>query len=163
MSALSSLETALYEEPSVEVHVETSPPRPQFRLVTGPPQPDQLTLRRAPRQEQDHRRPGQRRPIEREHVPVRLTRRGRLVASILAVGLAAVVLTVISIAAPGGAQAANHGRQGAGYQGMREIVVQPGQTLWSIAAKVEPSADPRLVSRTGTSSRWPRTTWPWSR
>jgi len=28
---------------------------------------------------------------------------------------------------------------------MRQIVVQPGQTLWSIAAKVAPSADPRLV------------------
>jgi hypothetical protein len=28
------------------------------------------------------------------------------------------------------------------YQGMTQIVVQPGQTLWSIAAAVDPSADP---------------------
>jgi LysM repeat protein len=28
---------------------------------------------------------------------------------------------------------------------MREIVVRPGQTLWSIASAAEPSADPRVV------------------
>jgi LysM repeat protein len=28
---------------------------------------------------------------------------------------------------------------------MHEIVVRPGQTLWSIAAAAEPSADPRVV------------------
>jgi hypothetical protein len=28
---------------------------------------------------------------------------------------------------------------------MARIVVQPGQTLWSIATRADPSADPRLV------------------
>jgi hypothetical protein len=28
---------------------------------------------------------------------------------------------------------------------MRQIVVQPGQTLWSIAVAAAPSADPRVV------------------
>jgi LysM repeat protein len=28
---------------------------------------------------------------------------------------------------------------------MTQIVVRPGQTLWSIAAAAEPSADPRIV------------------
>jgi LysM repeat protein len=28
---------------------------------------------------------------------------------------------------------------------MRQVVVQPGQTLWSIASAAEPSADPRGV------------------
>ena len=28
---------------------------------------------------------------------------------------------------------------------MHQIVVQPGQTLWSIASAAEPSADPRSV------------------
>ena len=32
-----------------------------------------------------------------------------------------------------------------GDEGMHKIVVQPGQTLWSIASRAEPSADPRLV------------------
>jgi hypothetical protein len=77
--------------------------------------------------------------------PVRLTRRGRAVVAALAVVAATVAVTVASMAAAGGAQAANHGRPGAGYAGLRQVVVQPGQTLWSIAEQVEPSADPRLV------------------
>jgi len=60
------------------------------------------------------------------------------------VGLTVAVL-LITLAASGGAQATNHGQAGAGYRGMREIVVQPGQTLWSIASAAEPSADPRAV------------------
>ena len=28
---------------------------------------------------------------------------------------------------------------------MHQVVVQPGQTLWSIAAAAEPAADPRTV------------------
>ena len=52
---------------------------------------------------------------------------------------------LISLLVSGGAQATNHGRARAGYQGMHKIVVQPGQTLWSIASTAEPSADPRTV------------------
>jgi Tfp pilus assembly protein FimV len=52
---------------------------------------------------------------------------------------------LISLLASGGAQATNHGQQRAGYQDMREIVVRPGQTLWSIASAAEPSADTRVV------------------
>ena len=62
----------------------------------------------------------------------------------VAVMLATVALTIVSMSLSG-AQAANHGRAGAGYQGMRQIVVQPGQTLWSIATQAEPSSDPRQV------------------
>jgi hypothetical protein len=80
-----------------------------------------------------------------ERSPVRLTRRGRLVAAALAVLVATVAVTVLGMAMAGGAQASNHGRDGAGYQGMHQIVVQSGQTLWSIALRAEPSADPRLV------------------
>jgi LysM domain len=77
-------------------------------------------------------------------VPLRLTRRGRIVVGFAAAVLATLALTIGSMALSG-AQAANHGRAGAGYQGMRQIVVQPGQTLWSIASTAEPSADPRQV------------------
>jgi hypothetical protein len=76
---------------------------------------------------------------------LRLTRRGRaVVASTLATAAAAVAALVVMTAAAG-AQASDHGRGGGGYAGMREIVVRPGQTLWSIAATAEPSADPRVV------------------
>jgi hypothetical protein len=80
-----------------------------------------------------------------ESAPLRLTRRGRLVVGVFAVLLATVALSVIATAAAGRAQASNHGRDGAGYQGMHQIVVQPGETLWTIASQAEPSADPRQV------------------
>jgi LysM domain len=76
--------------------------------------------------------------------PLRLTRRGRMVLGVLAAVLATAVITVASMALSG-AQAASHGRPDGGYAGLHQIVVQPGQTLWSIASKAAPSADPRQV------------------
>lgn len=66
---------------------------------------------------------------------VRLTRRGRLVivifALLLIAGLAAALSTAARAAARGGpAQVA---------------VVQPGDTLWSVAARSRPSDDPYAV------------------
>jgi hypothetical protein len=78
-------------------------------------------------------------------LPLRLTRRGRVVVAVLAVTVIAAVSLVIGLAAAGGAEAANHGQPRAGYQGMHEVVVQSGQTLWSIASAAEPGADPRDV------------------
>jgi len=58
--------------------------------------------------------------------------------------VAATVLLWLSLA--GGAQASSHGQPAsAGYLGMTQVVVRPGQTLWSLAATAEPSADPRIV------------------
>jgi hypothetical protein len=77
--------------------------------------------------------------------PIRLTRRGRaVVAAIVVTGLTIAAL-LVTVLASGGAQATNHGQARAGYQGMHEIVVQPGQTLWSIALAAEPTADTRIV------------------
>lgn len=77
--------------------------------------------------------------------PVRLTRRGRMVVATLAVLALTAAVLAATLAASGGAQATSHGQARDGYRGMREIVVQPGQTLWSIASAAEPSADPRVV------------------
>jgi len=85
------------------------------------------------------------RPRRPEAPPLRLTRRGRLVVGVFAVLLATVVLSVVAMAAAGRAQASNHGRDGGGYQGMHQIVVRPGETLWTIASQAEPTADPRQV------------------
>jgi LysM domain len=74
--------------------------------------------------------------------PVRLTSRGRAVVIGLAFAAAVAVCTLL---ATGGAAAASHGSPGAGYQGMHQIVVRPGQTLWSIASAAEPTADPQSV------------------
>ena len=76
---------------------------------------------------------------------LRLTRRGRLVVAALIIAAVTVAALLITLLASGGAQATNHGQARAGYAGMHKIVVQPGQTLWSIASTAEPSADPRTV------------------
>lgn len=77
--------------------------------------------------------------------PVRLTRRGRRVVGGLAVAAAALAAFLLSLALSGGALASSHGSAGSPLQGMRQVVVQPGQNLWSLAAQAEPGADPRLV------------------
>ena len=79
-------------------------------------------------------------------LPMRLTRRGRVVVGTLAavatVGLAA----LIWLAVAGRAEAAGHVRPGTpAAHSMLRVVVRPGDTLWSIAAKADPSADPRIV------------------
>jgi hypothetical protein len=76
---------------------------------------------------------------------LRLTRRGRIVVAALVLAGVTTAALLITLLASGGAQATNHGPARAGYQGMHQVVVQPGQTLWSIAAAAEPTADPRTV------------------
>ena len=67
---------------------------------------------------------------------------------ILAAMAVAAVLTPILLAFTTGAQAANHGAPPAAVRAsMRQLVVQPGQSLWSIAAEAEPAADPRVVTQ----------------
>jgi hypothetical protein len=81
-----------------------------------------------------------------EPAPLRLTRRGRRVVAVLAMLVALGAATLIWAAAAGGAQASGRDvPRGSGYGGMTQVVVQPGQTLWSIAAAAEPSASPWTV------------------
>ncbi len=68
---------------------------------------------------------------------VRLTRRGRLV--VLMGVLAPVFGIVMLIGAPAASTDQTHHPEG------RTVVVEPGDTLWDIAASVAPSEDPRDV------------------
>ena len=75
-----------------------------------------------------------------EPVPLRLTERGRrAVASLsIAIGLSIAAATVVTVQlgdADGGLELA----------GSSTVVVQPGDTLWSIAEAVAPEEDPRAV------------------
>jgi LysM domain-containing protein len=79
------------------------------------------------------------------HTPLRLTVRGRAVVAVLAVTVLSAVVLLLTTLVSGHAQATNQGEPRGGYQGMHQIVVRPGQTLWSIAAAAEPSADARNV------------------
>jgi hypothetical protein len=75
-------------------------------------------------------------------VPLRLTRRGRVVVAVLA----ALLVTVISLLAAGAAQATNHALSpGATRQNLVQVVVRPGQNLWSVAESTDPDQDTRAV------------------
>jgi hypothetical protein len=63
----------------------------------------------------------------------------------MAVAAAVAIALLLSLTLAGGALASSHGAAGAGYRGMRRAVVEPGQTLWSIASAAQPKGDPRLV------------------
>jgi hypothetical protein len=77
---------------------------------------------------------------------LRLTRRGRRVVAGFGVLVALVAVTVIWISAAGSVQASSGGpAPGSPYRGLTQIVVRPGQTLWSIAAAAEPSGNPWAV------------------
>jgi nucleoid-associated protein YgaU len=70
--------------------------------------------------------------------PVRLTRRGRLVLVVLAVLVVAGLVVAGATAAQASGPASAHG-------GDSRVFVQPGDTLWSIALRTDPGADPQAV------------------
>lgn len=103
-------------------------PYPKRRSEAGPqePQPQQSVATR----------PG----------PIRLTRRGRIVVgTVIGIGVTALA-AVIWLAVAGQAQASGNAEFGRSAGGtVARIVVKPGQTLWGIAALVDPGADPRVI------------------
>jgi hypothetical protein len=85
------------------------------------------------------------RPAERTR-RTRLTRRGRRVLWAAVILLLVAVITPLLLAVASGAQASSHGLPPSAVRaGMRQVVVKPGQSLWSVALNAEPKADPRVV------------------
>lgn len=74
--------------------------------------------------------------------PIKLTRRGRLVLSTLsfATMLAISLFSLLGIATSS-ANASNEATNST----ITQIVVAPGETLWTIAARINPENDPRAV------------------
>ena len=74
--------------------------------------------------------------------PIKLTRRGRLVLSTVSFG-AMLAISLVSLfgIATSSAKASNEESNSTTTQ----IVVAPGETLWTIAARVNPEIDPRAV------------------
>jgi len=74
--------------------------------------------------------------------PLRLTRRGRVVVTVAA----ALLVSVISLLAAGVAQATNDGPSPrAARQNLVQVIVRPGQSLWSVAESADPGQDTRAV------------------
>jgi hypothetical protein len=73
---------------------------------------------------------------------LRLTRRGRAVlAAILFLAVIATV-TVLRAGTAGGSEPSGRDTPARSpYSGMTQVVVRPGQTLWSVAAAAEPAAN----------------------
>ena len=74
-------------------------------------------------------------------VPLRLTRRGRVVIAVAA----ALLLTALSLVIAASAQATNHPQSSRGAQHLIQVTVRPGQSLWSVAENADPGADTRAV------------------
>jgi LysM repeat protein len=79
---------------------------------------------------------------ETANPPLRLTRRGRVVVAVAA----ALVLAALSLVIASTAQATNHPVSArAAQQGLAQVTVHPGQSLWSVAESADPAADTRVV------------------
>jgi hypothetical protein len=74
--------------------------------------------------------------------PLRLTRRGRVVIAIAA----ALLVTMVSLLLAAVAQATNNGPSPhAARQNLVQVIVRPGQSLWSVAESADPDQDTRAV------------------
>jgi multidrug efflux pump subunit AcrA (membrane-fusion protein) len=74
--------------------------------------------------------------------PIKLTRRGRMLVSTMSfAAMLAISLVSLFGIATASAKASNEASSSATTQ----IVVAPGETLWTIAARVNPEIDPRAV------------------
>jgi LysM repeat protein len=73
--------------------------------------------------------------------PLRLTRRGRVVVAVAA----ALLLAALSLVIAASAQATNHPVPRTAQQGLAQVTVRPGQSLWSVAENADPDADTRVV------------------
>ena len=79
--------------------------------------------------------------------PLRLTRRGRAVLAAVVAAAAVLLIAVLAFAATGTAQAANRlpSPGNPGNQNLAQVVVGPGESLWSVAESADPDQDTRLV------------------
>ena len=115
---------------------------PAVRHAVLVPRPDTPGLRRDTPAAQSGQSGQSGRSRDTPVAPLRLTRRGRVVAATAA----ALLVTVVSLFLAGVAQATNNGPSSpAARQNLVQVVVHPGQSLWSVAESADPDQDPRAV------------------
>jgi len=116
---------------------------------TAPLDPPAPAPSQVPRPQPSREQAGRPRPArdqatrpETANPPLRLTRRGRVVVAVAA----ALVLAALSLVIASAAQATNHPVSArAAQQGLAQVTVHPGQSLWSVAESADPAADTRVV------------------
>lgn len=124
---------------SVEVPAAVRPPAPRAGAV--PSSPAERAGDSAPSAVRPASAP-LRRPIVPGPAGLRLTRRGRAVVVAALILAAVAIVTVLRTSAAGGSEPSARGASARSpYSGMTQVVVRPGQTLWSVAAAAEPSAN----------------------
>src|SRR5689334_5040234 len=102
--------------------------------------PDPQQTVPAPRRDTPAARSG--RPRDTPVAPLRLTRRGRVVVALTA----ALLVTLVSLLLAGVAQATNDGPSPrAARENLVQVIVRPGQSLWSVAESADPDQDTRAV------------------
>ena len=112
----------------------------QTALASRRDTPDVRHAAPKPRRDTPAARSGRRR--DTSVAPLRLTRRGRVVVALAAVLLA----TMISLLLAGVAQATNDGPSArAGRENLVQVIVRPGQSLWSVAESADSAQDTRAV------------------
>ena len=112
----------------------------QTALASRRDTPDVRHAAFTPRRDTPAARSG--RPRDTPVAPLRLTRRGRVVVALAA----ALLVTLVSLLLAGVAQATNHGPSPrAARQNLVQVIVRPGQSLWSVAESADPDQDTRAV------------------
>ena len=77
---------------------------------------------------------------------IRLTRRGRIVVATLITAGVVLVAALAWLVGTTRAEAAGSGSPASAvYHSLRSVVVQPGESLWTIATQADPAGDPRTV------------------
>ena len=112
----------------------------QTALASRRDTPDVRHAALTPRRDTPAARSG--RPRDTPVAPLRLTRRGRVVVAMAA----ALLVTMVSLLLAGVAQATNDGPSPrAARENLVQVIVRPGQSLWSVAESADPDQDTRAV------------------
>jgi LysM domain len=112
----------------------------QTALASRRDTPDVRHVAFTPRRDTPAARSG--RPRDTPVAPLRLTRRGRVVVALAA----ALLVTLVSLLLAGVAQATNDGPSPrAARENLVQVIVRPGQSLWSVAESADPDQDTRAV------------------
>jgi hypothetical protein len=144
--------------PSEEDQLESPWPRPALRLVALPAEDPSAAFPWEEVEEALSVRTGVEVSVRRQVRAGQRVRRRRLSAALLVTGL--LVLLALPVSALGGRPVAGHPSAAPATGAPASYVVQPGDTLWSIASRMDPGGDTRavvqeLASRIGSDAVYP--------